>query len=103
MQMPVEVLPAARRLRASSFRLPVNPYFGSTDLSPVGQASTRSMYMSTSRKIDLDSAPTVTGSRYPAPYDAPCLERFRRCLGDAAGLTQFGVNLLRLPPGCWSS
>jgi uncharacterized cupin superfamily protein len=24
-------------------------------------------------------------------------------LGDAAGLTQFGVNLLRLPPGAWSS
>ena len=24
-------------------------------------------------------------------------------LGDAAGLTQFGVNRLRLPPGAWSS
>jgi uncharacterized cupin superfamily protein len=24
-------------------------------------------------------------------------------LGDAAALTQFGVNLLRLPPGAWSS
>ena len=24
-------------------------------------------------------------------------------LGDAVGLTQFGVNLLRLPPGAWSS
>ena len=29
--------------------------------------------------------------------------RERRRLGDAAGLTQFGVNLLRLPPGAWSS
>jgi uncharacterized cupin superfamily protein len=27
----------------------------------------------------------------------------RQRLGDAAGLTDFGVNLLRLPPGCWSS
>lgn len=27
----------------------------------------------------------------------------RRKLGDAAGLTQFGVNLLVLPPGAWSS
>ena len=27
----------------------------------------------------------------------------RRALGDAAGLTQFGVNLLHLPPGAWSS
>jgi uncharacterized cupin superfamily protein len=24
-------------------------------------------------------------------------------VGDAAGLTQFGVNLTRLPSGCWSS
>jgi uncharacterized cupin superfamily protein len=31
------------------------------------------------------------------------MERTRRRLGDAAGLTAFGVNLLRLPPGTWSS
>ena len=55
------------------------------------------------KKITLHEAPTVKGSRYPAPYDQPCAERFRRCLGDAAGLTQFGVNLNRLPPGTWSS
>jgi uncharacterized cupin superfamily protein len=40
---------------------------------------------------------------YPAPYDAPCKARTWRRLGDAAGLTQFGVNLVRLPPGTWSS
>lgn len=56
-----------------------------------------------SRKIDLMTAPVTTGSRYPAPYDEPCRARFRTRLGDAAGLTQFGVNLLRLPPGTWSS
>jgi uncharacterized cupin superfamily protein len=55
------------------------------------------------KKIALHEAPTVKGSRYPAPYDQRCAERFRRCLGDAAGLTQFGVNLNRLPPGTWSS
>jgi uncharacterized cupin superfamily protein len=55
------------------------------------------------KKIDLNTAPTISGSRYPAPYDAPCLQRFRHRLGDAAQLSQFGVNLLRLPPGCWSS
>src|SRR5690242_10036737 len=27
----------------------------------------------------------------------------RTRLGDAAGLTQYGVNLLRLPPSAWSS
>jgi uncharacterized cupin superfamily protein len=54
-------------------------------------------------KIDIDKAPTRFGTAYPPPLDAPCLERKRWKLGDAAGLTQFGVNLLRLPPGVWSS
>jgi uncharacterized cupin superfamily protein len=55
------------------------------------------------KKIDFSTATVVTGSRYPAPYDAPCAARTRQRLGDAAGLTDFGVNLLRLPPGVWSS
>lgn len=55
------------------------------------------------KRIDpLNLAPKI-GSGYPAPFDAPCRERERRRLGDAAGLTDFGVNLLRLPPGAWSS
>jgi uncharacterized cupin superfamily protein len=29
--------------------------------------------------------------------------RERRALGDALGLTQFGVNQVRLPPGTWSA
>ena len=55
------------------------------------------------RKIDLNDTPKTVGSRYPAPYDEPCRSRVRRRLGDLAGLTQFGVNLSTLPPGCWSS
>jgi uncharacterized cupin superfamily protein len=54
-------------------------------------------------KIDLNDAPTGSGSRYPAPFDEPCRERYWKRLGDPAGLTQFGVNLMRLPPGTWSS
>jgi uncharacterized cupin superfamily protein len=54
-------------------------------------------------KIDLSKAPVRTGSRYPAPYDVPCRDRHRLQLGDAGGLTQFGVNLLTLKPGVWSS
>ncbi len=54
-------------------------------------------------KIDLATAPTGQGSRYPAPHDQPCRERRWQKLGDAAGLTQFGVNLVTLPPGAWSS
>ena len=54
-------------------------------------------------KIDVESAPTRHGTAYPPPYDEPCRTRQRWKLGDAAGLTQFGVNLLRLEPGAWSS
>jgi uncharacterized cupin superfamily protein len=55
------------------------------------------------KKIDIQAAPMRTGTDYPPPFDAPCRGRERRRLGDAAGLTQFGINLLRLPPGYWSS
>ena len=54
-------------------------------------------------KIDLAKVPQITGSRYPALFATPCLGRTWLRLGDAAGLTQFGVNHLRLPPGAWSS
>jgi uncharacterized cupin superfamily protein len=54
-------------------------------------------------KIDIENAPTRFGTGYPAPFDERCKDRRRWKLGDAAGLTQFGVNLLRLPPGQWSS
>ncbi|MES1158802.1 MAG: cupin domain-containing protein [Terricaulis silvestris] len=55
------------------------------------------------KKIDIEKAPARTGSRYPAPHDAVCKARSSKLLGDAAGLTQFGVNLVRIPPGSWSS
>ena len=54
-------------------------------------------------KIDIAAAPTRFGAGYPDPYAEACLGRRRWKLGDAAGLDQFGVNLLRLPPGQWSS
>ena len=43
------------------------------------------------------------GTRYPAPYGERCRERAKTALGDAVGLSQFGVNLLLLKPGAWSS
>jgi uncharacterized cupin superfamily protein len=54
-------------------------------------------------KIDVAAVPGRKGSGYPPPYDAPCAERVRQRLGNAGGLTDFGVNLMRLPPGGWSS
>ncbi len=55
------------------------------------------------KRIDPAALTAFTGTLYPPPYDAPCRARQRTRLGDAAGLTQYGVNLLRLPPGAWSS
>src|SRR3954464_8993655 len=54
-------------------------------------------------KINVSAVPERRGSGYPAPFLEPCANRARQRLGDAGGLTQFGVNLLHLPPGVWSS
>ena len=54
-------------------------------------------------KLDLPTIPQRVGSNYPEPFAAPMGARIRQCLGDAGGLTQFGVNLLQLAPGAWSS
>src|ERR1700691_6016082 len=55
------------------------------------------------KRIDPKAAPVVSGCGYPSPFDLPCADRLRQRLGNAAGLTDFGVNLLRLTPGGWSS
>lgn len=55
------------------------------------------------KKIDIDKAEVRVGSRYPEPYAATGMDKLRRRLGHAAGLTQFGVNRLELKPGVWSS
>lgn len=54
-------------------------------------------------KIDIAKANERHGAGYPAPFDKPCLERVRKQLGDAGGLSDFGVNMLTLKPGVWSS
>src|ERR1700722_18703358 len=54
-------------------------------------------------KINIDAVPKRQGSGYPSPFDASCAERIHQRLGNAGGLTDFGVNLMRLPPGNWSS
>lgn len=54
-------------------------------------------------KLEIDSIPERRGSTYPAPFDqqvGPCI---RQRLGDAGGLTQFGVNRIELAPGSWSA
>jgi len=54
-------------------------------------------------KIDLPAVPLRKGTGYPTEFNAQCAQRTRRRLGDAGGLVDFGVNLMTLPPGGWSS
>ncbi|PWE27317.1 transcriptional regulator [Pararhodobacter marinus] len=54
-------------------------------------------------KIDIDSAPLKTGSVYPEPYNGQMAGRSSHRLGQAAGLSQFGVNIVYLEPGAVAS
>jgi len=54
-------------------------------------------------KIEPDQALSFRGSSYPPPFDEPCKGRSGLRLGIAGNLTQFGVNLVTLEPGAWSS
>lgn len=49
--------------------------------------------------IEIEKIPERTGSIYPAPHDQAVAGRRSIRLGDAGGLTQFGANIVILPPG----
>ena len=53
--------------------------------------------------LDPRSLSLKEGSSYPQSYRHAVQGRRWRALGDAVGLTQFGVNLVELAPGAWSS
>ena len=53
--------------------------------------------------LDPMSLTPRTGSGYPEPYRSRVLPREKRALGDACGITKFGVNHTTLPPGKESS
>lgn len=57
----------------------------------------------TSPALDPESIEWVSRQVYPPPYDTAMTGRHRRVVGDALGLTQFGVNLGRLDPGANSA
>jgi uncharacterized cupin superfamily protein len=49
--------------------------------------------------FDPAAAPEVRSSSYPEPFRSRMGDRVKRRLGNACGLTQFGVNLVTLAPG----
>ncbi|MBE1296959.1 cupin domain-containing protein [Phycobacter azelaicus] len=54
-------------------------------------------------KLNLADIPWRTGSVYPGKLAEAVAGRSSQRLGDAGGLTQFGVNLVQLEPGGLSS
>ncbi len=54
-------------------------------------------------KIDVANVPSRANSGYPAEFQKVVEGRSKQALGNAAGLTQFGVNKTVLKPGAASS
>lgn len=54
-------------------------------------------------KIDIASVPVENRTNYPEPYRAQVAGRFRKRIGNAIGLDQFGVNICTLKSGAASS
>lgn len=54
-------------------------------------------------KLDLSRIPLKSGSSYPGALARTVDGRSSQALGDAGGLTQYGVNLVHLAPGAASS
>lgn len=53
--------------------------------------------------VDVALVPEMRGSMYPEPFKSRMGDRMKKKLGDACGLSQFGVNLVTLGPGAQSA
>src|SRR6187455_3585739 len=53
--------------------------------------------------LAIDMPPRKKATNYPPPFASRVAGRSKRALGDAFGLTNFGVNLTRLAPGAVSA
>ena len=54
-------------------------------------------------RLDLSIIPVKTGTDYPESFAEAVNGRSQQALGEAGGLSQFGVNLVELQPGAASS
>lgn len=53
--------------------------------------------------VNVKDVVRKTSSGYPAPHIDAVKGRSRAVLGDLFGLDQFGINVVTLAPGAWSS
>src|SRR5476649_356555 len=54
-------------------------------------------------KIDIANLKLENATGYPEPFRRDVMGRWRKRLGNAVGLDQFGVSLTTLRAGAWSS
>ena len=57
----------------------------------------------TAPALDPATVEARKGTNYPLPFAGEAAEREKRPLGDALGLKNYGVNLVRIPAGGMSS
>src|ERR1700686_3527239 len=69
--------------------------------SAIGRPPSAAHNMPTLKLPALDPATVAErrGSMYPEPFRSRMGDRVKRRLGEACGLTRFGVNLVTLGPG----
>ena len=75
------------------------------DLAAIGGPPTTGATMPplTLPALDPAAVPERRGSSYPEPFRTRVADRAKRRLGEACGLTRFGVNLVTLGPGAQSA
>jgi len=61
------------------------------------------MHPDTPVAVIAEETPTRTSTNYPSPFAERVEGRSKNVLGDLFGLTNFGVNMVALPPGAQSS
>src|SRR5437763_3796947 len=75
------------------------------DLAAIGGPPTTGATMPplTLPALDPAAVPERRGSSYPEPFRTRVADRAKRRLGEACGLTRFGINLVTLGPGAQSA
>jgi uncharacterized cupin superfamily protein len=77
--------------------------FGAYDAKEENEERIHNCYQDCYMIIDPKNVPEITGSKYPQQFQSAVAGRVKKRLGDAAGLQNFGVNLVRLAPGSCSA
>ena len=74
-------------------------YYNAASGAPIAQSESFPMTEFKLPALNPETVAEGRGSGYPEPFRTRMGDRVKRRLGDACGLTRFGVNLVTLGPG----